>query len=98
MQMDDNFQIRLEDMSARGQLRLFREEDGDIIVSIVPEGDDGRLKRSVSVQFCLPGSGGGGSPRTFKALQALLVAMQEDNEDPKCHMRHFQFGTIRKTL
>jgi len=57
--MDDTFQARLEDMSQRGRLRLFREDDGDIIVSIVPEDDNGRLERSVSVQFCVPGVGGG---------------------------------------
>ena len=34
-----------------------------------------------SVEFCTYG-GGGGSTRTWKALQALAVAMAEDNADP----------------
>lgn len=73
---------RLEDMSPRGKLRLLIQRDGDVIVAVCQ--DDGRMG---DVEFCAPGAGGGGSHRTWKALHALAVAMQEDNADPACALR-----------
>lgn len=73
--------IRLESMSPAGFLRLFRQDDGDIIV-VVGEGDpDGNIVSTSSVEFCTPITGGGGSSRTHRALIDLLVAMAEDNMD-----------------
>jgi hypothetical protein len=73
---------RLEDMSASGRLRLLQQGDGDVIISIQQE--DGQ---SADVEFCSPGSGGGGSPKTWVALRQLIQAMKEDNEDPRATHR-----------
>jgi hypothetical protein len=72
---------RLEDMSPDGTLRLHIADDGDIIVAVA---SDDKFAR---VEFCNLGSGGGQSPRTFAALQALAKAMQADNEDRSCNAR-----------
>jgi hypothetical protein len=73
---------RLEDMSQRGRLRVLIQSDGDVIVSAIQ--NDGRM---ADVEFCTPMSGGGGSRKTWEALHALAVAMQEDNADPLCANR-----------
>lgn len=65
---------RKEDMSCIGQLTLFRQEDGDIVVGITDK--EGYMS---SVEFCVPGSGGGKSPHTLKALSHLGIAMIKDN-------------------
>lgn len=72
---------RLEDMSAVGSLRLSLDGDNDVIVAIYPQRDDGLIDVGVDVEFCTIGMGGGGSPRTYKALRALMVAMALDNAD-----------------
>lgn len=68
---------RRDDMG-EGRLRVSRDDDGDMYVSL-------RLAPGASslsgVEFCTPGNGGGKSPRTFRALQALAEAMQKDNEE-----------------
>lgn len=69
---------RLEDMSLRGRLRLLEQDNGDIIVAVQAE-ENGLLQPGGSVEFCMPGPGGGRSPRTLVALRALLGAMAEDN-------------------
>lgn len=70
---------RVEDMSQTGRLVVLRQDDGDYCVSIV---DASGVQ--ADVEFCLPGSGGGRSPRTLEALRALAVAMLEDNRaDPR---------------
>ena len=78
-------QERLESMSPDGSLKLFRQDDGDIIVQVMTMQNSfgQRLKepRIASVEFCTPGSGGGGSKRTWKALVDLFEAMKADNED-----------------
>ena len=72
---------RLESMSPRGYLRLYRQEDGDILVSVgQSDGDDGWTSFA-TVEFCTPFSGGGGSEKTWNALCRLMVAMAEDNVD-----------------
>lgn len=70
---------RIEDMSAIGILRILHDDDGDILVSVTEEEIPGVLGASACVEFCLPGSGGGHSPRTHAALRALLEAMEADN-------------------
>ncbi len=77
---------RVEDMSPDGRLRLFREDDGDIIVSIVPptskmKGDYSFGLSDMEVQFCSVGSGGGRSEHTRKALFALMEAIEKDNTE-----------------
>jgi hypothetical protein len=67
-----HFYRRIEDMSPDGRLTVFVEDDGDIIVTVDgPSADvDPTLTRSIaSVQFCVPGSGGGKSPHTLAALR-----------------------------
>lgn len=65
---------RKEDMSPRGRLRLLKEEDGDICVTVID-----KLGNVADVQFCMPGMGGGKSSKTLAALNALAMAMIEDN-------------------
>lgn len=73
---------RFEDMSPTGKLRLIEQDDGDMIVAIVPDVEEsnrnGRLPVSLSVEFCTFG-GGGQSPRTLDALRDLMTAMVLDN-------------------
>lgn len=67
---------RLCDMREGKALQLFIEDDGDVIVSVIPEGGF----YSKGVQFCLSGTQ---SHRTTEALHNLFEAMQEDeNEMP----------------
>lgn len=70
---------RAEDMSPDGRLRIWQQEDGDLIVEIVPE--SAKEEPSVSVEFCTVGSGGGRSPHTRKALVALMAAIKLDNAE-----------------
>lgn len=92
-----NQQCRLEDMSLVGRLVLTIEDDGDVIVSVYPQlNRDGKqlIGNSVSVQFCSPGSGGGRSPQTHKALRKLANAMRADNADRFCDARAPKFGEV----
>lgn len=68
---------RIEDMSPRGYLKLLQQDDGDIIVAVYPE-EGGLIQPGGSVEFC---TSGGRSPRTHKALRALMVAMAADNAE-----------------
>lgn len=70
---------RKEDMSPDGMLWLIRQEDGDIIVTILPDSETD--KPMASVEFCSCGAGGGRSPKTLAALRALMIAMEEDNAE-----------------
>lgn len=68
---------RLEDMSPDGVMRVSFDGDNDVSVGVYDE------RGSAVVEFCTPGSGGGKSSRTRRALIALMVAMEADNaEDP----------------
>ena len=81
---------RAEDMSPRGHLHLSLDGDGDVIVAVKSDDGTGRIIEWASVEFCTVGIGGGGSPRTYKALRALMVAMAEDNADPNCKGRSIE--------
>mgnify|MGYP007073333980 CR=1 FL=1 len=72
---------RLESMSPNGFLRLHRQEDGDIVLTIGESDDRGGFKSFSSAEFCTPFSGGGGSSRTYFALIQLMAAIAEDNLD-----------------
>jgi len=72
----ENTQIaRICDMREGHKLQLFVEDDGDIIVSVLPVEDRVTFK---SVQFCLSGTQ---SPKTGMALHNLIKAMQEDEKN-----------------
>jgi len=78
---------RAEDMSPDGRLRIWKQEDGDLIVEVVPESS--KQEPSASVEFCTVGSGGGRSPHTRKALVALMEAIKRDNaESPIPHSKN----------
>jgi hypothetical protein len=71
---------RNEDMSPNGLLRLIKQDDGDVIVVVVPD-EENSTAFGNSIEFCSCGGGGGKSPRTLKALRELFLAMQEDNKE-----------------
>jgi hypothetical protein len=73
---------RLEDMSAVGRLILHQQDDGDVIVEVIPQhkhdtAPDGSplLGNGASVEFC---ASGGRSTKTLHALRALMAAMAAD--------------------
>ncbi|WJJ55016.1 hypothetical protein [Xanthomonas phage RTH11] len=72
---------RQGDMGEGLKLEILREEDGDLIVSIMGVHD--RFSPDHAIQFCVPGTGGGSSRHTFKALQDLRVAMALDEQERK---------------
>lgn len=76
---------RFEDMSPDGRLALMQQEDGDVILVIIPPHDKYSPKPMLSVEFCSCGSGGGQSPHTLGALRNLMEAIRKDNaENPQC--------------
>jgi len=77
------FVERIEDMSSRGLLRLIKQEDGDIIIAIQSM-ENGLLQIGDSVEFCSGFAGGGRSPNTMNALNALMEAMRLDNIEHPC--------------
>jgi len=72
---------RREDMSQRGELSIIMQDDGDIIVSCLGIDCCGELYQESHVEFCVPVSGGGRSPRVREALVALMDAIDLDNKD-----------------
>ena len=68
---------RFEDMSQRGRLRLWQQDDGDIVVQIIPDPETDNP--GCAVEFC---TSGGKSHRTLAALRELMAAMHADNCDP----------------
>lgn len=62
--------------------------DGDIFVKVMETNDDGKIKIA-HVEFCTS-QGGGYHPKTWKALDALRIAMKEDNQDPYSPERYRQ--------
>lgn len=62
---------RLCDMREGKALQLFVEDDGDVIVSVIPE--DGMYSKGA--QFCISGTQ---SRRTTEALHNLFEAMRHD--------------------
>lgn len=84
---------RTGDMHPTRVLQInIQPESGDIVITIeqegfpvgyhqqkgdVPWGD----RHVASVEFCTVGSGGGRSPKTYRALKALIEAIKEDNAE-----------------
>lgn len=61
------------------ELQLIRTEiDGDVVVTVSGKDAITGEHASTSATFCNTGFGGGRSPKTFRALIALLNAMEED--------------------
>jgi hypothetical protein len=85
---------RLESMSPNGFLRLHIQEDGDVIITVGESDQSGGFDGIASVEFCTPFGGGGGSPKTHKALVELAKAMAEDNADPVYHGRAGEFNGV----
>ena len=69
---------RYADMGVDQLICLALDDDNDVCVSV-------SNRHSVSnIEFCVPFSGGGKSPKTRLALIALMVAMESDNaNDPE---------------
>jgi hypothetical protein len=83
MSEEQGYAERSEDMSPTGKLRVFKEDDGDVIVAIV-KGDNEKDFVMADAEFCTPGTGGGKSPHTRRALLELYDAIERDNyESPK---------------
>ena len=72
----NEFVSRKEDMSRDGRLCLFKQDDGDICISIFPQ--EGEV---ASLEFCVPELGGGKSSHTLSALNDLALAMIKDNKE-----------------
>lgn len=70
---------RYEDMSQTGRLQVFIEDDGDVILTIIPSIEDSKSQLTLSVQFCTLSAGGGKSPNVRQALLDLARAIEEDN-------------------
>ncbi|MBN2643019.1 MAG: hypothetical protein JXR78_15310 [Victivallales bacterium] len=79
---------RTGDMSRDVKLKLYIQEDGDIVVAI---NGGGQLAR---VEFCQCGIGGGQSPNTLKALRNLFEAMEKDN-CPQNTQNNTKIGDVR---
>ncbi len=74
---------RFEDMSPKGKLKLLQQDDGDIIVVVIPD-PDSRDKLFPSAEFCTH-MGGGQSPNVLKALRGLMEAIERDNKETPQH-------------
>lgn len=73
---------RFEDMSQSGRLRLLQQDDGDIIVCVIPDLKNIGGATPVSVEFC---TSGGKSPIVLEALRQLMLAIDRQNrENPHC--------------
>ena len=70
-----NVVARLGDMGHGTKLKLLKEPDGDISISVMPEG---HLVTQHRIEFC---NSGGKSHHTLKALHNLFEAMQKDSEE-----------------
>lgn len=71
---------RHEDMSPRGTLQIRRQEDGDMIICVIPDPGE-PMHCAPSIEFCSVGSGGGQSTHTLNALRDLMLAIELDNTE-----------------
>ncbi|WP_445676418.1 hypothetical protein ACUDPO_34405 (plasmid) [Pseudomonas aeruginosa] len=77
-QVDDSLPLceffeRREDMGS-GRLRLILDGDSDVCVAVIS--DEGEM---ADVEFCVPFSGGGRSPKVRQALLDLCRAIRDEN-------------------
>ena len=68
---------RLEDMSPDGSLELFKQDDGDIIMTVRARNEVGDWG-CAEIEFCASGTR---SPHTHFALHALFAAMEQDEAE-----------------
>lgn len=87
----DEFITRLEDMSPMGRMSVLMQGDADVVVQVVSGDQYGDVRAVAGVEFCVPGTGGGGSPRTHKALVELARAMELDNQDRTLDGRKLEY-------
>ncbi len=80
---------RYEDMSPLGKLSIVIQEDGDVIVGIIPSDLETFETRGFiqTAEFCALGYGGGQSPHTLAALRQLAEAIERDNAEHPQHRR-----------
>lgn len=76
---------RRGDMDPELELRLMREDDGDVLLELYgparePDTPTASTWISAIVQFCT-GRGGGRSPAVHRALCDLMVAIEADNAE-----------------
>ena len=64
---------RREDMG-KGRLRLILDGDSDVSIAVIS--DEGEM---ADVEFCVPFSGGGRSPKVRQALLDLCRAIRDEN-------------------
>jgi hypothetical protein len=69
----NEFFERREDMG-KGRLRLILDGDSDVCVAVIS--DEGDM---ADVEFCVPFSGGGRSPKVREALLNLCRAIRDEN-------------------
>jgi len=72
----NKFYERKEDMSPDGKLRIMAQDDGDVIVCVIPDSE--MEDPSASVEFCTSPIR---SPNVLKALRNLARAIELDNEE-----------------
>lgn len=77
-QVDDSLPLceffeRREDMGS-GRMRLILDGDSDVCVAVIS--DEGEM---ADVEFCVPFSGGGRSPKVRQALLDLCRAIRDEN-------------------
>ncbi|KJS33310.1 MAG: hypothetical protein VR76_02265 [Pseudomonas sp. BRH_c35] len=77
-QVDDTLPLceffeRREDMGS-GRMRLILDGDSDVCVAVIS--DEGEM---ADVEFCVPFSGGGRSPKVRQALLDLCRAIRDEN-------------------
>ena len=72
----EQYICRRGDMSPTEHIKMYWQEDGDVCLMVVNERGE-----SADMEFCVPGTGGGKSPRTHEALLNLMAAIEKDNED-----------------
>ena len=75
-----DFVVRREDMSPDCIFRLQRQQDGDVIITILSS-DRKNGFGIASIEFCAPMTGGGSSENTWNALLRLAQAMESDNQN-----------------
>lgn len=71
---------RIDDMSRYARLSVMLDDEGDFIVTVIPDPFLNPDAYPISVEFC---SSGGKSPATREALLNLLNAMEKDNSRSK---------------
>ena len=81
-----NSRVECREDMGKGRLVVFQQDDGDMIVQILQDPEEfrrGHGQYGPSVEFCIPGTGGGHSAHTHEALVQLMKAMQLDVGEEK---------------